>query len=247
VMVVNEPFARRFFPGEDIIGKVIQPGATNGKEGEQAREIVGVVANAKQAPLTAEPDPIYYFPYKQLSWGIGTIVLRTAVPPREIESAAREALESVDRQIPMFQVRTGEDLSTRSIAPLRFLMVLMGCFAGIALVLTMVGLYGVLSYAVARRRREIGVRIALGAARADVLRMVLGGAMRLVAAGLVLGCAGATLVSRLLAAVVFGIRPGDPMIIASACSMMVITGLAAAYQPASRAASVDPMQTLRSE
>jgi predicted permease len=247
VVVVNEAFAHKYFPGEDVIGKRIKPGATNGKEGVQSREIVGVVENAKQAPLTADPDPIYYFPYKQLSWGIGTFVLKTAVPPLELESAVRTAIENVDRQIPMYKVRSGESLSTTAIAQPRFLMVLMGCFAAIALVLTAIGLYGVLSYAVARRRREIGVRIALGAGRRDVLGMVLRDAMQLVAAGLLLGLAGAIVVSRLLAGVVYGVRPGDPMILASACCLMVITGLAAAYVPAARAASVDPMKSLRSE
>ncbi len=247
VLVVNEAFARKYFPGEDMIGKRIQPGAANGNEGPRMREIVGLVRNAKQAPLTDEPDPIYYFPYKQLPWGIGTIVLRTAVPPREIESAARAALTELDRQSPMYQVRTGEELSKTAIAAPRFLMVLMGYFAAIALLLTMVGLYGVLSYAVARRRREIGVRIALGAGRKEVLGLVFRQAMQLIAAGLVLGLAGALGVTRLFETMLFGIRPGDPVFLLGACCVLVITGMAAAYVPAARAASVDPMQALRSE
>ncbi len=246
VLVVNEAFARKYFPGRDVIGKRIRPGAHSG-EGSTMREIVGIVGNAKQAPLSAEPDPIYYFPYKQLPWGIGTIVLRTAVPPRDVESAARAALTSLDRQAPMYEVRTGEDLSARAIAAPRFLMVLMASFAAIALVLTVVGLYGVLSYAVARRRREIGVRIALGAGRREVLGLVFRQAVQLLAAGLILGLAGAAAGGRLLETMVYGIRPGDPFLLGGACCVLVITGLAAAYIPAARAASVDPMQTLRSE
>ena len=211
------------------------------------REIVGVAGNAKQDPGTAEPDPVYYFPHRQLPWGVGRIVLRTLVPPLRVEPAVRAALMSMDREVPMHDVRTGEELSAAAITAPRLLTVLMGTFAGIALLLTIVGLYGVLSYAVARRRREIGVRIALGATRKGVLGMVLKEAMQLVIAGLVLGLAGAVGAQRLLESIAFGIRPGDPIFLVVACSAMIITSLAAAYLPAARAASVDPMQALRTE
>ncbi|HWR52500.1 MAG TPA: FtsX-like permease family protein [Bryobacteraceae bacterium] len=246
VLIVNEAFARKYFPGQDVIGKRIQPGAHDG-QGPRMREIVGVVGNAKQVALSADPDPIYYFPHKQLSWGIGTIVLRTAVPPLDVESAARTALASLDRQAPMYQVRTGEELSASGIAPSRFLMMLMGSFAAIALMLTVVGLYGVLSYTVARRRREIGVRIALGAGRKQVLGLVFRQAAQLVAAGLILGLAGAVAAGRLLETTVFGLRPGDPLMLLGACCALIVASIAAAYIPAARAASVEPMQALRSE
>ncbi len=247
VLVVNEAFAHKYFPGEEVIGKRIKPGATNGKEGMRMREIVGVVGNAKQEALNAEPDPIYYFPYKQLPWGLGTIVLRTAVPPLKVEPVVRATLMSLDREAPMYQVRTGEEVSAAAIAGPRFLMVLMGSFAGIALLLTVVGLYGVLSYAVARRRREIGVRIALGAGRREVLGLVLREAMQLVVVGLTLGLVGAVGAERLLKSIIFGVRPGDVSMVTVACCVMVITSMAAAFVPAARAASVDPMQALRSE
>jgi predicted permease len=247
VVVVNEAFARKFFPGEDAIGKRIKPGATNGNEKEQKREIVGIVANAKQAAWTDEPDPIYYFPFKQLSWYSGAIVLRTAGSPQEIESATRAAVMSMDQEAPVFNVRTGEDLSAVAITVARSLTVLMTGFAGIALLLTVVGLYGVLSYLVARRRREIGLRIALGAGRSQVLGLVLRGAMQSVGLGLVLGLASAAGVQRLLESFVFGIQPKDPMFITIACCVMIIASLAATYVPAMRAASVDPVQALRSE
>jgi ABC-type antimicrobial peptide transport system permease subunit len=247
VLVVNEAFARKYFPGEEVIGKRIKPGATNGKEGMRMREIVGVVGNAKQEALNVEPDPIYYFPYKQLSWGLGTIVLRTAVPPLKVEAAVRAALTSLDPEAPMYQVRTGEEVSAAAIAVPRFLMVLMGSFAGIALLLTVVGLYGVLSYAVARRRREIGVRIALGAGRREVLGLVLREAMQLVVVGLTLGLVGAVGAERLLKSIIFGVRPDDVSMVTVACCVIVITSMTAAFVPAARAASVDPMQALRSE
>ena len=244
VLVVNQAFARKYFPGEDVIGKRIQPGAG---QTPTMREIVGVVGDAKQAVLGMEADPIYYFPYKQLPWSIGTVVLRTAVPPLEVESAARAALASLDRQVPMSQIRTGEGLSAAMIAPVRFQTVLMGSFAAIALLLTVAGLYGVLSYMVARRRREIGVRIALGAGRGEVVGLVLRRAALLVTAGLILGSAGAFGVGRLLSNLVFGVPGGIPMIVAGACFVMTMTSAVAAFFPAARAASVDPIEALRSE
>ena len=147
----------------------------------------------------------------------------------------------------MYQVRTGEERSAMAFSLQRFVMVLTSSFAGIALVLTVVGLYGLLSYTVARRRREIGLRIALGAARGEVLGLVLRQATRLVLVGLILGLAGAIGAQRLLESALFGIRPGDPVFIMMAGGLLLIAGLAAAYLPAVRAASVDPMQALRSE
>ena len=248
VLVVNEAFARRYFPGEDAIGKRIEPGGTNtGEDRMLMREIVGIVGNARQSPLAANSDAIFYYPYKQLSWDIGTVVLRTAVPPQQIEPAARAVLTGLDREAPMFEVRTGEERAAEAIAVPRFLTVLMSGFAGIALVLTVVGLYGVLSYTVTRRQREIGVRIALGAGRGTVLGMVLRDAMRMVVFGLVIGVSGGVAAQRLLKTIAFGIQPGDPIFVTVACCVMLLASLAAAYIPALRAASVDPMQTLRSE
>jgi predicted permease len=244
VLVVNQAFARKYFPGEDVIGKRIQPGAGRPPT---MREIVGVVGDAKQAVLGTDADPIYYFPHKQLAWGIGTVVLRTAVPPLEVESAVRAALASLDRQVPMRQIRTGEGLSAAMMAPARFQTVLMGSFAAIALLLTVTGLYGVLSYMVAKRRREIGVRIALGAGRGGVIGIVLRRAALLVTAGLILGSAGAFGVGRLLSNVLFGVPAGIPIIVAGACCVMAITTSVAAFVPAARAASVDPIEALRSE
>jgi putative ABC transport system permease protein len=197
--------------------------------------------------LGADADPIYYFPYKQLPWSIGTVVLRTAVPPLEVESAARAALTSLDRQVPMRLIRTGEGLSAAMIAPARFQTVLMGSFAAIALLLTVAGLYGVLSYMVAKRRREIGVRIALGAGRGEVIGIVLRRAAVLVTTGLILGSAGAFAAGRLLGNLVFGVPGGIPTIVAGACCVLAMTSSVAAFLPAARAASVDPIEALRSE
>lgn len=244
VLIVNETFARRHFPAGDAIGKRIQSGA--GPKGV-LREIVGIVGDAKQAALDIDSAPIHYFPFKQLPWGLGTVVLPTAVPPREVESAVRATVADLDGQAAVHQFRTGDDLAARAVAVIQLPMLLMGSFAAIALLLTVTGLYGVLSYAVARRRREIGVRIALGAGRGEVVRRVLRDAGVLVVAGLILGSATAAGAGRLLGSMVHGAQPGDAMVLACACCIMIITSLAAAYVPAVRAAAVEPMQALRSE
>ena len=248
VLIVNQAFAGKYFPGEDAVGKRIQSGAgASPGRPPVMREIVGVVGDANQSSLGTDSDTIYYFPYKQLPWRIGTIVLRTAVPPSEVVSAAGAALTGLDRQVAMSQIRTGEGLSAAVIAPVRFLTVLMGSFAAIALLLTLVGLYGVLSYMVAKRRREIGVRIALGAGRIEVIGIVWRRAALLVTAGLILGSGGAFGVGRLLANGLFGVPAEISMVVAGACCVMVMTSSVAALVPAARAASVDPMQALRSE
>jgi putative ABC transport system permease protein len=247
VLVVNKAFADKFFPGENIIGKRIESGATNGKAGVVTQEIVGLVGNAKQTALRIDADPIYYFPYKQLSWGIGTIVLRTSVPPLALESAARATVASLEKQAPVYEVRLMEDVAATAIAPLRFLMLLFGSFAAIALLLTAVGLYGVMAYSVMKRTREIGVRMALGATRPAVLGMVLREAMILVVCGLAIGLAGAATSGQLLQKVLYGVNAGNPLLLVIACGTVTLTSLIAAYLPAMRAASVDAIQALRVE
>src|SRR5208337_796170 len=154
-----------------------------------------------------EPKPIYYFPYKQLIWEPPVVMLRTAVPPRTLESAIRGQMAALDPLVPVFQVRTIDELlSTQVMEPL-FHTLLLGCFAGIALLLTMVGLYGVVAYSVTRRTREIGVRIALGADRSTVLSMVLKRALAMVLVGLVLGLAGALAGGELLRGMLYGVKP----------------------------------------
>jgi putative ABC transport system permease protein len=248
VLVVNKAFADRFFPGEDVIGKRITPGATGpGQKDESIHEIVGVVGSAKLFALDAEPKPIYYFPYKQLAWMPPAMMLRTAVPPRTLESAIRGQMATLDPLVPVFQVRTMDELLSTQVTEPRFHTLLLGCFAGIALLLTMVGLYGVLAYSVTRRTREIGLRIALGAGRSTVLSMVLKQALTLVLVGLLLGLAGSWAGGELLRSMLYGVRPLDPTVLAIACCLIGLTGTFAAYLPARRAMKVDPMVALRHE
>ncbi|SRR6266566_3096441 len=247
VLIVNKAFAAKFFPGENAVGKRMQSGAMNGKTGKLMGEIIGVVGSATQSAGDLSPDPIYYFPYKQMPWGIGAIVLRTSVPPRSVESSARSIVASMDKQIPMYRVRTMEELSSSAIGAPRFLTLLVTGFAAIALLLTVLGVYGLLAYSVIQRTREIGVRMALGATRGGVLTMVLKRAMQLVIMGLIIGLAGAAGESYLVQSMLYGVHPDNVLLVAAACCLILLTSLVAAYLPARRAAAVDPIQALRSE
>jgi predicted permease len=247
VLIVNKAFAETYFPGEDVIGKRITPGATDSGEKEMPREIVGVVGSAKLFALDERPKPIYYFPYKQLQWMPPVMILRTAVPPRSLEPAVRDEMSGLDPLVPVFQTATMDELLSTEVAEPRFHSLLLGCFAGIALLLTMVGLYGVMIYSVSRRTREIGVRVALGASRSSVVSMVLKQALVLVAIGLALGLAGSLASDRLLRGELYGMSPTNPAVIALAGLLVALTGVFAAYLPARRAASVDPITALRHE
>jgi len=247
VLIVNKAFADKYFPGEDALGKRITSGAGVPGEPPSPEEIVGVVGSAKLFALDAEPQPIYYFPYKQLPWRPPAMIVRTTVPPQTLESAIRAQVAALDPAIPVFQVSTMEELLSVQLTEQRFLTLLLGCFAGVALLLAMVGLYGVMAYAVTRRTREIGVRIALGASRSMVLSMVLKEAVVLLAAGLVLGLSASLATDRLLQSALFGVSSLDLAVLGLSALLVALTGLLAAYLPARRATKVDPMVALRYE
>jgi putative ABC transport system permease protein len=247
VVIVNRAFAEKFFPGENVVGKRMEPGASS-RDGEAPmRQIVGVVGNAVQTALEAQADPIYYIPYKQLPWFVPPVVMKTLVPPAAMESAVRSAVASIDKEVPIYDVQPFEELLGAGIARPRFQMLMLASFAGIALLLTAVGLYGVLAYSVSKRTREIGVRVALGASRIMVQRMVLEQALLLVAAGVVLGLAGAFATGQVLTNMLYGVSPQNPLLLAIACCAIILTAALAAFLPARRAASIDPTQALRNE
>lgn len=247
VLIVNQAFARKFFPGEIALGKRIEPGATYGAAGTKTREIVAIVGNAKQSLFTADPDPIYYFPYKQLPWCCPSVLVRSQLPPLSLESDIRRTVASLDKQLPLYRVRTMEALFAMGMSQSLFLVLLLGSFAAIALLLTVTGLYGLLAYSVVRRTREIGLRVALGATPAQVRGIVLRRAMTFVLIGIAIGLAGAVAGGHVLKTALFGVAPYSPLLLTVACLVVVFAGALAAYLPARHAASIDPMRALRSE
>ncbi len=246
VIVVNKAFADRFFPGEDAVGKQVESGATS-RQATNVREVVGVVGNIRQSPLGPEPEPIYYFPYKQLAWTIPPLVVRTGVPPLSVESAVRDAVRSLDRSVPVSDIRTADDLLAQGTAGARFRVVLMASFAVLALILTATGLYGVLAYAVMRRTREIGVRMALGATSGAVVRMVARRAAALIGLGVLTGAVGAVASARVLRALLDDASRTDPSMFVLASVVVGVIAALAALAPARRAAAVDPVEALRLE
>ena len=251
VLVVNQAFAERFFPGVNAIGKQIESGATSQRDPRGVtvvREIVGVVGNARQSARGRDPEPIYYFPYKQLPWGPPSLIVRSTLPVAGIAPHVRQIVAALDPQAPVHDVKTLVGMLSEGMAPPRFLTLLMASFAGIGLLLTATGLYGLLAYAVSRRSREIGVRMALGASRRSVVWMILSRALLLIAIGMGIGGAGAAVVQALLQRVVFSAEGGPPIAwLLGAAGVVLLTALAAACPPAMRAASIDPSTALRAE
>jgi putative ABC transport system permease protein len=252
VLIVNRAFAEKFYPGVNVIGKRIASGATSnrdtGVQGPIFREIVGIAGNARQEAAGRDATPIYYFPYKQLPWGPPSVLVRTSLPLAAIVPHIRRVVAELDPQIPVHDVKTVTAMFATGMAAPRFLTVLMSSFAAIGLLLTATGLYGLLSYAVSRRTREIGVRVALGASRHSVVSMILGRALMLIAVGTALGGAGMLAGRALLARLIFLFDAPHPLAwLVAAAAMVTLTAIAAAYPPARRAASIDPTTALRVE
>ncbi len=249
VMIVNQAFAKRFFPGEEPIGKGLKPGAGNGTPGgPQWRQIVGVVGDIRHSATQREMSPAMYLPASQLpTWCCVYSVLRTSVDPHSLEPVVRQLVASMDRDIPVTEMRTIPELFSLELAQPRFAMALLGTFAGLALLLTVVGLYGVMAYSVSRRTREIGVRLALGAQRATVLKMVIRDAAVLIGAGILVGAAATLASASALKTMLYGTGSRDPLVLGSVCVVVAVAGLLAAYLPALRAAVIDPMTALRTD
>jgi putative ABC transport system permease protein len=249
VMIVNQAFAQQYFPGEDVVGKKLKPGAANGMPGGPPwREVVGVVGNIRHWATQREMAPAMYLPASQLpNWCCLNSVVRTTVDPMSLEPEVRRLVSSMNNDIPVTDVRTMSELLSLQLSQPRFVMILLGAFAGLALILTVVGLYGVMTYSVSRRTREIGVRLALGAQRSAVLMMVLRDAAILLLAGIGIGVMASLLSTPLLKSMLYGATPGDPLVLAVVCIFVAFAGLLAAYIPAFRAASIDPTQALRAD
>jgi putative ABC transport system permease protein len=249
VVLVNETLAKTFFRDQSAIGKRLKP------SGPQAPwfTIVGVVGDVKQGGVSAKTGTELYFlneqgpSARQFAPRNMNIVLRTPLPLESVAPQIRQIVQSMDPALPVVKLRTMDDVFAESVSRPRFLAQLLGVFAGLALMLAAIGTYGILSYSVSERRREIGIHMALGATRANVLGMVLGQGLRLTVVGLVLGLAASFGLTRLLQAQLFNVRPSDPATLASVAAFIALVALAACYIPASRATRVDPMVVLRDE
>jgi len=247
VIIVNEDFAQRFFPGDDAIGKHIKPGMSNGEDKPAWREIVGIVGSVHHLSLSSEPTPEYYVPHTQMPFDSMTIVARTEGDPRALISAVQREVRALDSELPVYNIKTLEEYVAASVAQPRFNTLLLAIFAGIALVLTAVGLFGVMSYTVRQRTHEIGIRMALGAAETDVLKMVVRQGMTLAGIGIGIGLAGAYFLTRLMTSMLFGIGATDPLTFVAISVVLAIVALGACFVPARRATRVDPMVALRYE
>ena len=236
-VIISEELARRFFPGEDPIGHRL-------RGGENGLEIVGVVGDIKRASLTDRPRADMYFPFAGTS---ATLFLKTKGDPMAALPAIRTALRTIEPSVSLHTPRSFADIASASIAISRLAMRLLAGFAIVALLLAAIGIYGVMAYSVRRRSREIGTRVALGASRADIIRLVMREGGVITAAGVVIGLAAGLLAARSLSAVLYGVPPGDPLSLVAAAAVLSATGLAACYVPARRAARVDAARTLMVE
>jgi predicted permease len=248
VVVVNEAFGQKYFAGRSPVGERIFMG-------DASREIVGVVADAKSY-LDQPALPTAFIPAAQASftgskmwenWFPRSLVVRSNVDPLTLSRAVRQAVETVDPLVPTGAIRTMEEMMSRSLALRGFLMRLLGIFGGLALVLASVGLYGVISFLVGCRTREIGVRLSLGARPADVLRLILADGLTLVIAGVLVGVAAALLLTRLLESMMYGVSPRDPLVFVLVSLLMIAVSLVACYVPARRAMKIDLIVALRYE
>jgi predicted permease len=246
VVVVNETFVRRFLAGEEPVGRRFTRGNPTDSTAVW-QTIIGVVADTRRSGLTEPARPEAYRSTTQGAARSFEVLVRTAGPPLEAVAPIRAALRELDSQIAMAQVRTVEAAIGEAVAARRFVMLLLGGFAGLAVMLAAIGIYGVLAYLVTQRTRELGIRVALGADRATVLGLVLRQSMRQVLPGVVLGVAGALALTRLLQSQLFGVRATDPLTFLGVTGLLVTVAVLASWIPARRAAAVSPMTALGAE
>lgn len=239
VAIVNQSFARRFWPGEDPIGKRI-------RIGDQQREVIGVARDSRIRSLSESSTPYFYLPFLQHYQPNMTLEVRTAGDPSAIIPAVRSEIGALDRDLPV-QAGTMEEALGLSLLPQRAGATLLGIFSVLGLVLASIGLYGVVAYAVAQRTRELGIRVALGAESSDIYRVVMGHGAKLTMLGLAIGIGAALLLARLASGVLFGVSPADPLTLGGVAAILVVVALAASYVPARRAIRVDPLVALKEE
>jgi putative ABC transport system permease protein len=247
VVIVNQAFARKYFPGENAMGKRIKPGLGDGITNDVMREIVGVVGDVKRKGLAAEMPAQMYLPFKQALVLDPTVVIRSEGDPLAAVAPLRSEVAQIDGNVPLYHVSTLDDYVSLSAAHPRFQTILISFFAAIALLLSAIGLYAVLSYMVAQRTHELGLRLALGAQRDNVLGLVLRRGMVLALSGLAIGFVASLVLTRFMQGMLYGVGRFDPVTLIGVCAVLLLVSLLASSVPAMRAARLDPMQTLREQ
>jgi putative ABC transport system permease protein len=248
VVIINKAFAEEYFRGKNPLGqKIIIDMASLTRKDNQPDEIIGVAGDVHESSLAAAPYPLAYWPYPELPYKVMTVVVRTATPPLSMIPAIRGALHRLDKDQPMARIGTMDQLVANSVAHSRFTMLLLSAFAGLALALACVGIYGVMAYSVTQRTHEIGIRMALGATKRNVLALVIGQGFELALLGVATGIAGAIALTRFLSSLLYGVKPTDPPTFIVVSLVLITVALLACYVPARRAMRVDPMVALRYE
>jgi predicted permease len=241
VLILNESGARTLFPGQDPLGKFVSLG------GDTGWEVVGIGGDTRHQSLESDAGIEMYFPNTLMGWGTLDLVVRSPLPVEALLGPVAGAIRGLDPTIPTGDFQTLKAVVDRSVSPRRFTLLLLGAFAGTALILAALGIYGVLSYSVSQSIPEIGIRMALGESRGSVLGRVVGRTMALAGMGVVAGAGGAFLASRLLASLLFGVEPTDPLTFGGMTAVLLMVSALAGFLPARRASRTDPMAALRTE
>jgi putative ABC transport system permease protein len=245
VIIIDEQFAKRYWPNEEAVGKRIRFGTD---DGAPLLEVVGVVGRVKMEGLDNDSNRVQgYFSFSQVPFQAMAIIVKGQGDPTQLIASARNQVRSLDPDQPIYSIRTMDQIRGDSIAPQRLNLTLLSIFAGIAFVLAIVGIYGVMSYAVTQRTHEIGIRMAVGAQPRDVFRMILGQGMMLTIIGMVAGLLGAFALTRLMATMLFSVKPTDPLTFGGVALLLLAIALIACYIPGRRATKVDPVNSLRYE
>ena len=245
VVIVNEDMARRYFEGEDPVGRRLKLGAADSPS--PWLTIVGVVGNVRHFGLDNPIQREIFRPYTQAVWPNMTITVKTTLPPASLALSVKAALARIDPEQPVSRVRTMEDVVAESVGGRRFPMMLLTLFSAVALTLAAIGVYGVVSYLVSQRAREMGIRVALGARKHQIVQLVVGGSLLPIGTGLILGAGGAMLSARLLSTLLYGVTPSDPAVVTGILFVLGTVALVACWLPARRAAAVDPLVALRED